>query len=406
MLLISIVGFLIGSVLCALSPSILVLIIARGIQGLGGGGLMSLGQTVIGDIVPPKERGRFQAYFATVFIISSLGGPVLGGFFAEHLHWSIIFWINLPLSILAYVMTNSVLRRLPRHERPHKLDIAGAALSVIASTALVLALSWGGKQFGWTSWPILSLFVLSALGWVLFFQRLRTAPEPFIPREAVLHPVVRTGIGATFFAVGAMVGLSIYLPIYFEAVLGLTASQSGLVLIGLMGGTVTGATIAGQIMRFVTHYKRPPMIGLAAATVGAGLLAAFPATMSIPVLFVITGAMGVGIGTMFPVTTTAVQNAVAQHQLGTVTGALNFARSLGSAILVALLGAILLGQAGMGAGEASDLLVRGAGAEADIVSAFRGVFIATTAVLALSWVLMAMMKELPLRGRPESPTGG
>lgn len=402
MLLIAIVGFLVGSVLCALSPSIWVLIVARGLQGLGGGGLMSLGQTIIGDIVAPKERGKYQAYFAAVFTTSSLGGPILGGFFAEHLHWSFIFWINLPLSVLAYVMTNDILKRLPRHERPHRLDLIGAALSVIATITLLLALSWGGKQFGWTAWQILALFAVSVLGWVLFFVRLRTAPEPFIPTDALMNPVVRAGIGATFFAVGAMVGLSIYLPIYFEAVLGLTASESGLLLVGLLGGTVTGATIAGQFMRYITHYKRPTVVGLGAATLASAVLAIVPAGLSLWLLFAVTAVIGVGIGTMFPVTTNSVQNAVPPHQLGTATGALNFARSLGSAILVALLGAILLGQTGSTGTEGSELL-RPVGADPVVVAAFRDVFIATTVVLALSWLLVLVMKELPLRGRTPTP---
>src|SRR4051812_530987 len=159
MVLLAIVVFLGGSVACALARNIYVLIAARALQGLGGGGLLSLAQTIIGDVIPPRERGKYQAYFAAVYVTASIMGPVLGGFFAEHLHWSVIFWINLPIGILAYYMTNRVLRLLPRHEVPHAIDVIGAALMVVASVSLLLLLTWGGTTFPWASAPILALAV-------------------------------------------------------------------------------------------------------------------------------------------------------------------------------------------------------------------------------------------------------
>src|ERR1051326_1175387 len=146
MLLVAIGVFALGSLARALAPSMAVLILARGLQGLGGGGLLSLAQTIIADVVPPLERGRYQGYIGVVFASSSIGGPVLGGFFAEHLHWSLIFWINLPLGLLAFLMTNSVLKRLPRHERQHRLDVAGAGLLTAATIALLCVASWGGSR--------------------------------------------------------------------------------------------------------------------------------------------------------------------------------------------------------------------------------------------------------------------
>ena len=140
----------------------LALILARALQGLGGGGLISLAQTIIADILPPRERARYQVYIASVFVTSSVAGPVLGGFFAEHLHWSVIFWINLPLGLLAFAMTNAKLRRLPRHERPHRLDVLGAALLIGATVALMLALTWGGLRYPWAFGPILGLVAASA----------------------------------------------------------------------------------------------------------------------------------------------------------------------------------------------------------------------------------------------------
>src|SRR5215212_10108093 len=139
-LLIGITTFVVGAVACALAPTMILLILARGLQGLGGGGLISLAQTIIADVVAPKERGRYQVYIASVFMAASLLGPVLGGFFAEHLHWSVIFWINLPLGALAFWMSNAALKRLPRHDRRHRLDVLGAALLMGATIALLLAL--------------------------------------------------------------------------------------------------------------------------------------------------------------------------------------------------------------------------------------------------------------------------
>ena len=184
-----------------------------------------------------------------------------------------IFWINLPLGILALAMTYGVLKRLPRHERPHKLDVAGALLMAVAATTLLLALSWGGSTYPWGSPQVIGLLAISVVAWGLFAARLLTAPEPFVPLAVLFNPVVGTGTAANFFVVGTMVGLSIYVPIYFEAVMGLTASQSGFSLIALMGGTVTGAQIAGRIMVWTDHYKRGPLAGLLLAIVGAALLA-------------------------------------------------------------------------------------------------------------------------------------
>src|SRR3954451_12553491 len=156
-LLIGIVAFVLGSIACALAPTMLVLILARLLQGLGGGGLLSPAQTIIADIVAPKERGRYQVYIASVFVASSLLGPVLGGFFAEHLHWSVIFWINIPLGLLALWMTNASLRRLPRHDRRHSLDLLGAALMVAGTVSFMLFLNWGGVRYPWSSPQVLGV---------------------------------------------------------------------------------------------------------------------------------------------------------------------------------------------------------------------------------------------------------
>jgi EmrB/QacA subfamily drug resistance transporter len=405
-LLIGIGTFVVGSVACALAPSMLTLILARAAQGLGGGGLISLAQTIIGDVVAPKERGRYQAYIASVFATSSIAGPPLGGLIAEHLHWSVVFWINLPLGLLAFAMTNTVLRRLPRYERRHRLDLAGAALMMLATVLLLLALSFGGTRYAWGSLPLLALLAASALVWSLFVLRLVTAAEPLLPLGVVLDPVVAAGTGAACCAMGVFIGLSIYVPIWLQSVQGLSVSSSGLALIALTAGTVAGATASGRVMLHVRHYRRMPVCGLAVAAIGLASLAIWPSGTSLATVELVLLAIGLGAGTVLPVTTVSVQNAVPLHQLGTATATMNFFRSLGGAIVVAAFGAILLGHVG---GHASTLLhaeavgvPTGAPAEA-LRQGFRWMFIASALGLVAALACLLAMEERPLRGSAPKP---
>lgn len=405
MLLVAIGLFLLGSIACGVSRNIFALIAARAFQGLGGGGLMSLGMTIIGDVIAPRERGRYQAYFAAIFVTSSIAGPVLGGFFAEYLHWSFIFWINLPLGLVAYLMTNQVLRLLPRHDRPHRIDGIGAALMVAATVALLLALTWGGTTYAWGSAPILGLLAGSAALWAAFAARLAMAPEPFIPLDVLGNGVVRNGVVATFCAVGTMIGLTVYVPLYFEAVLGLTAAESGLALVALMGGTVAGAMIAGRIMMHVEHYKRTAVIGMGVAAVTTAGFAFAATALPFAAVEAVLVVIGLGIGTIFPITTTSIQNAVPPHQMGTATGVLNFARSLGGAILVAGFGAVFLAGAARHADVASvqTIILEGMRDGVDFGTIFRGVFLAAAAACLVAWIFIVRMQELPLRSAHHAP---
>ena len=400
MLLVAIAIFVAASVLCALAPNMGVLIVGRALQGLGGGGLLSLAQVIVGDVVLPLERGRYQGYISIVFGVASIGGPVIGGFFAQHLHWSLIFWINLPIGLLAFVMTNSVLKRLPRHERPHRLDVAGAIVMVAATVLLLLALTWGGTRFPWASPQILALLAGSILLWALFAFRLITAREPFLPLTLLTNPVVGFGTASVACVFGTMIGLSIFVPIYFQVVLGLSASASGLALIPLMGGTVIGSTASGQAMSRLTHYKRAPFAGLAAALAALVLLAAAPDRLSVAAVCTALGVIGLGMGSLFPVTTVAVQNAVLPYQLGTATGAMNFFRQLAGAVIVAGFGAIVLGGAGPAGLTLETLTAHSNGlAQGDLAHVFRWVFATAAGWVGLGLVLLAVMEERPLRGR-------
>jgi EmrB/QacA subfamily drug resistance transporter len=397
-MLIGIAIFVLGSVACALAPSMLVLILGRGLQGLGGGGLIALAQTIVADLVAPKERGRYQVYFAGVFMTSSLAGPVLGGFIAEKFHWSVIFWINLPLGLIAFLIAYHGLKRLPRHDRPHQLDILGAVLLVAATVTILLALSWGGLRYPWLSAPIAGLIVLSLVLWGLFVARMVLAGEPLIPPGILRNPVIRMGTLAACFGMGTYIGLTIYLPVYFETVRALTASQSGLALIPLGAGTVMGATLSGRSMARVTHYKRIPIVGLIVAVTATAMLTAFAPALPLGAIEAILFVLSVGLGTLLPVTTVAIQNAVSLHELGTATGTANFFRSLGGAIIVALFGAIVIGFTGVTGAKSFETLADTARQSGvDLSEVFRYVFGAATCGFALAFLFMLLMKEMPLR---------
>ena len=384
-----IIVFVAGSAACALAPSMGWLIAARAVQGLGGGGLISLAQTIVADIVAPKERGKYQIYFASVFLLASLLGPTLGGFFTQHLHWTLIFWINLPLGALAFFISNSALKRLPRHDRPHKLDVLGAILLIAATVTLMLALHDGGTAYAWTSTRILGLFGASLALWGLFVWRIARAPEPLIPIAMLGNNVVSRATVAAACGMGAYIGLSIYLPVYFQAARGMSITASGLGLIPLMVGTVIGATIAGQLMGRIVHYKRIPAIGLCFATIGAIILALWADDLPLPAFEVVLGIISIGLGTVLPTTTVAIQNAVELHQLGTATGTMNFFRQLGSAVTVAIFGALL-----NASGINESTLHEGAQLQA---GGFQSIFTATAIGFAIAFVFILWMKERPLR---------
>jgi len=402
MMLIAIGLFVAGSVACALAPSMTALILSRALQGLGGGGLMALSQTIIADIVSPRERGLYQGYIGAVFASSSVGGPVLGGFLTEHVDWSLVFWINLPLGLAALGMTSNVLKRVPFHPRPHKLDVIGAGLMMTAAVALLLALTWGGRKFAWISPEIVALLALSALLWGLFAWRLAHAAEPFLPLSVLGNAVVRCAALAGACNMGALIGLTIFTPLYFEVVQHLSASQSGLALIPMLGATVTCSTITGRLMMRLGRYKRMALSGLAVSIAALVVLAIWPAEMPIWLVLLMMTAVGAGIGSLFPVSTVALQNAVAQAQMGIATAAANFFRSLFSSLVVAALGAIVLSQLGGGTGSAVETLARAASAQ-ELALAFRFVFIACALVLGTGMAFLIAMEELPLKG-PNQPT--
>jgi EmrB/QacA subfamily drug resistance transporter len=385
-----------GSIACALAPTIWALVFARGLQGIGGGGLLPIAQTIIADLLSPQERPVVQGRTSVMFMSASILGPVLGGFLTDKLHWSLIFWINLPLGAVALVMSERALRQLPRNERPHQLDIMGAALMVGAGVSLMLALAWGGTHYPWRSAIIVVLLAGSALLWGLFAARLLSAREPFIPLTILRGRVTSTITCAAFFGVGTIIGITIYTPLYCETVLGFSASSSGLALIAFMAGTVVGSLTAARLMVRLVHYMRVPLLALLFALMALGALAADPVNQSVARLVFLLFVLGCGVGPMYPMSTIVMQNAVKPHQLGTATGTLNFFRTLGGAIIVAVFGAIVLGSATDGAAVVT--LERLAAAHGDLAPAFRSVFIAAMICLAIAFCSLLAVEERPLYG--------
>jgi MFS family permease len=402
-LMVGIYIFMAGSLACALAPNLPFLILGRAFQGIGGGGLISLVQTITADIVAPRERGRYMGYFVSVSAASSIGGPLLGGLLTQYLHWSLIFWINLPLGLIALLSTAGALKRLPDHSRKHSLDILGAGLMMVASLALMLALTWGGIRYPWFSLPIASLVVGSAVLWVLFTWRLKTAEEPFLPLSVLANSVVRNAVISRGCGQGVLVGLTIFAPLYFEVVRHLSISQSGLVLITLLAGTMVSSQLTGRLIVNVERYKLFPLVGLPVAVVAMLAFAIWPTSLPLSVMFALLSVVGMGIGSMLPVSTVVTQNAVVFTDIGVATSALNFSRSFGSALVVALFGTIILGgTAGPGEISAASLSHSAAG---DLTLAFRYLFVAGAVILAISFVSFAAVEERPLRADMPSAHG-
>ena len=393
--------FIVGSILCAIAPNMTVLIIARGLQGLGGGGIMPIVQTVIADVVTPRERGQYQAYFSGVWMAAGISGPILGGVFAEHLHWSMIFWINVPLGLISLAMLLPKMGRIPVFHRRRKVDWFGGLLLMAAAVVVMLVLTWGGTRYHWLSPVIIAMVGASIALMLAFVWHASRADEPFLPLPLMGGTVVPYAMLCGGCAMGAMLGLTVYLPLYYESVYHLSASEAGLALIPLAAVSTAGAAIAGRAMARSKHYKRVAIVGTIAAAITGAVLALAP--MPLWALLVVLSIFALGLGTAFPVSTVSSQNAVARSQIGTISGATNFFRALMASFAVAVFSAILLMALG------SDISLSGehrgsvsSVSAADMIVAFRYVFGAAAAMMVVASICMILMEERPLSG-PAQP---
>ncbi len=412
----AIITFLVGSVLAGLAQDMLQLILARGIQGVGGGGLIAMSMTIIGDVVSPRERGRYQGYIGGVFALASVAGPLIGGFFVDHLSWRWIFYVNLPLGLIAFLVTSSVLR-LPFHRRPHRIDYLGAALLVGAVTCLLLAAVRGGEGSGPGSSAAMTLAAAGAVLAGLFVLQERRAPEPILPLQLFRDRIVWVSSAILFLVGATMFGSIVFLPLFLQAVLGVTATSSGLLLLPLMLGIVTTSVVSGRIISRTGRYRWWPVAGTATMAVGVFLLSRMGTSTSGAEASVAMVVVGLGIGMVMQVLVLAVQNTVPHRQLGVATSTTNFFRSIGGTFGTALFGAIfgarltaLLASslpAGAGIDPRSvarspetvlqlppvvrDAIVGG------IAEAIHVVFLMALPVAAAAFLLTLWLREIPLR---------
>lgn len=409
--------FLVGSALCAAANSMVQLIVFRAIQGLGGGGLMTLAFTVIGDVVAPRERGRYQGYIGGIFALSSVAGPLLGGIFTETVGWHWIFLINLPIGLAALAMTNRALGRLPAGQANPTIDYTGAVLLMGAVTALLVVVSRGGTSLPWTSPALIGLLAAGVAMLAGFLLHERRTAEPILPLHLFRLPVV--AIANPVVAVSAMVLFAgiVFLPLHLQLVRGAGATESGLLLLPLVLGMTLGAVGGGRLIARSGRYKIFPLAGLALSAVMYLILGLVPGVAEHPLWSVlILVPLGIGLGLVMPVMTVAVQNAVERRDLGAATASVGFFRSLGGSVGVAAFGAVFnavvaagFNGAGLPGISGRDVLDRGtvalegltgpqhAAAMGVLEHGFSSLFLLAAGLAVVSFAMTLFLQELPLR---------
>jgi EmrB/QacA subfamily drug resistance transporter len=336
----AIVVFVAGSLVSALASDMAVLIGGRAVQGLGAGGLIALALSIIGDVIPPRDRGRYQGYFGAVFGLSTVAGPLLGGWLTEGPGWQWIFWINVPFGLGALVVTSLALK-MPRVRREHSIDYLGAAVIVASVTSILLYTSWAGGEYGWGDPYSLTLLLgglalAGVFGWVE-----SRAAEPIIPLRLFRNRVFTPTVAFAALMGLAMFGGIIFLPVYFQVVQGMSPTESGLALLPMMVGVFATSIGSGQLMTRTGRYKVYPILGAAITIVGFLLLTMLDTDTPYwqAALFILV--LGAGVGFTLQIVVTAVQNAVERRDMGSATSSVTFFRMMGGAFGTAIFGAVL-----------------------------------------------------------------
>jgi EmrB/QacA subfamily drug resistance transporter len=404
---------LIGSALCGIAQNMPALIAFRALQGLGGGGLMVTTIAVVGDIIPPRERGRYQGYFGGVFGVSTVIGPLLGGFFVDNLTWRWIFYVNVPIGIVAFAVI-AVAFHTQHVQRRHEIDYLGAVLLGGALSAIVLFTSLGGTTYAWDSWQIVSLIVASVVLVPAFLLVESRAAEPILPLSLFRNRTfsVTSAIG---FVVGfALFGAVTYLPLYLQITKGSTPTVSGLQLTPLMAGVLITSIASGQLITRLGRYRPFPIVGTAVMALGMFLLSQLHATTGTWVAMVFAMVLGLGLGAVMQVLVLAVQNSVDPRDMGVATSGSTLFRQIGGSIGVSIFGTIFASRLGV---ELAARLPANAqlpqsndpaairALPPDVLAAFEDafaaalhpVFLTAACISLLAFVLTWLLREVPLR---------
>jgi EmrB/QacA subfamily drug resistance transporter len=336
----AIVIFLVGSMLCGLAQDMPQLIAFRALQGIGGGGLMSIALAIIGDVIPPRERGRYQGYFGAVFGVSSVAGPLLGGWLTDAISWRWIFYINVPIGIAALVITSLSLQ-MPLPRRQHKIDYLGAGIVVAAVSSLLLYLNWAGEHYGWGDIRALALLILAGVLGVGFVLVENRAAEPILPMRLFFNRIFSVGNAFGFITGLAMFGGVIFLPLYFQGVMGMSPTNSGLAMVPMVAGILAMSIFAGQMITRTGRYKIFPIAGSVLILVSLLLLSQLAVDTPYWQIAIYAIIFGSGLGLSMQPIMVAVQNAIQMRDMGVATSSMTFTRSLGAAIGTAMFGAIL-----------------------------------------------------------------
>ncbi len=337
-----IIVFLIGSVLAGFSQTMNQLIAFRAVQGLGGGIIMVNSFTAIADLFPPETRGKYQGFIGVVFGMSSVIGPTLGGFITDAISWNWVFFINVPIGVPVLLLIAFLFPAIKPEVENRRHDYAGMVTLVLAVVPILLALSWGGVQFGWASPQVIGLLVFGVVMIAAFVTIESRSDSPIMPLEIYRNRMVAVSLIVTFFTGFGMFGGIIFIPLFFQGVLGASATSSGSFLTPMMLGIVVGATLSGQLLaRTGLRYRAFGLGGVAFMTVGLFLVSTMDENTSFARAVVYIVIMGAGLGSTFPTFTLSVQNSIPFRLMGTATSALQFFRSIGGMLGLALLGAVM-----------------------------------------------------------------